>query len=118
MSELAVCVPAFFLEVAHLWDLLLLPGLLLLLLSVLLLPVRLLLDLLMLHLLLTAHSLPPLLNSDTRVEEMTASPGQEPALLTSGTGRCPLFLTTMRDGLKTVESLSFVLRFFVIPKLL
>ena len=114
MSELAVCVPASFLEVAHLWDLLLLPGLLLLLLSVLLLPVRLLLDLLMLHLLLTAHSLPPLLNSDTRVEEMTASPGQEPALLTSGTGSCPLFVTTMRDSFKPTESLSLVLRFFVL----
>ena len=110
MSELAILVPASFLEVAHLWKLLLLPGLLLL--PVWLLPVLLLLDLLLLHVLPAAPA--PLLNPDSWVEEMTASPGQEPALLTSGTGSCPLFVTTMRDSFKPTESFSLVLRFFVL----
>ena len=97
---------------AHLC-LLLLPALLL---AVLLVLDLLVLDLLVLDLLLPVllelalllPVLPTLLDPDTRMEELAASPRQEPALLASSARRrpFPITITAMSDGLEAIEALA------------
>ena len=82
----------------------------------LLLPALLVLDLLMLDLLLPVllelalllPVLPTLLDPDTRMEELAASPRQEPALMASSARRrpFPITITAMSDGLEAIEALA------------
>ena len=102
MGELAGLIPASLLEMAHIW-LHLLPVLLpaVLLVLNLLLPFLLILDLLL-------PVLPYLLDPDTRMEELAASPRQKPALLASIARRRPfhITITAMGDGLEAIEALA------------
>ena len=102
LLELALLLPVL-LELA-----LLLPVLLDL---ALLLPVLLELALLLpvlLDLALLLPVLPTLLDPDTRMEELAASPRQEPALLASSArrGPLPITITAMSDGLEAIEALA------------
>ena len=109
MGKLAGLIPASLLEMAHLW-LHLLPVLLpaVLLVLDLLLPVLLELALLLpvlLDLALLLPVLPTQLDPDTRMEELTASPRQEPALLASSSrrGPLPITITAMCDFYRSCE---------------